>query len=99
MERINIEHEEAEIRGKINRSDSNRLQLELDGSRNVIIRRDLGVECLGSTPTRFRHICLVGWELRKNEAAKGGIKGNASGFCEVVGGTSDNRIQRCLNCP
>ena len=30
----------------------------------------------------FRHICLVGWELRKNEAAKGGIKENASGFCD-----------------
>jgi len=28
----------------------------LGGNRNVIIRRDLGVECLGSTPTRFRHI-------------------------------------------
>src|SRR5437588_11378536 len=25
-------------------------------NRNVIIRRDLGVECLGSTPSRFRHI-------------------------------------------
>jgi hypothetical protein len=37
-------------------ADSNRLQLELGGSCNVIIRRELGVESLGSTPTRFRHI-------------------------------------------
>lgn len=35
---------------------------------------------VGSTPTRFRHICLAGWQLQKNEAAKGGIKGNAFGF-------------------
>lgn len=37
-------------------TDSNWLQLELSGSRNVIIRRDLGIESLGSTPTRFRHV-------------------------------------------
>jgi hypothetical protein len=37
---------------------------------------------VGSTPTRFRHISLICRKLQKNEAAKGGIKGYASGFCK-----------------
>ena len=35
---------------------------------------------LFSTPTRFRHICITGGELQKNEAAKGGIKGETPGL-------------------
>jgi hypothetical protein len=34
-------------------SDSNWLPLELGASCNVVIRRELGIESLGSTPTRF----------------------------------------------
>jgi hypothetical protein len=33
-----------------------------------------------STPTRFRHILLRWRQLQKNEAAKGGISGKATGF-------------------
>jgi len=42
--------------------------------------RSILARVVGSTPTRFRHICLVGRELQKNVAAKGGIKRNAPGF-------------------
>jgi hypothetical protein len=51
--------DEAEFRRKVKRSDSNWLQLEPGGSCNVIIRRELGVYGLSSTPTRFRHIFLI----------------------------------------
>jgi hypothetical protein len=37
---------------------------------------------VGSTPTRFRHIFLMRQKLQKNEAAKGGIKRNSSGFVQ-----------------
>jgi len=44
--------------------------LELGGSCNVIIRRELGVECLGSTPTRFRHdLSGIAKKTRPQEAA------------------------------
>ena len=54
---------------------------DFGGSRNVIIRRELGIESLGSTPTRFRHISLRGRKLQKNEAAKGGNKANPVQIC------------------
>jgi hypothetical protein len=46
---------------------------------------------LHSTPTRFRHNCLVPWNLEENEAAKDSNKPNGSGIT-FFGGASDNQI-------
>jgi hypothetical protein len=63
--------DEAEFPRKVDRSDSNLVQLEPGGSCNVIIRRGLGVYGLSSTPTRLRlsDLTIVSKKTRRQKAA------------------------------
>jgi len=64
--------DEAEFRREVNRSDSNRVRLEPGGSCNVIIRLELGVYGLSSTPTRFLPYPLYCQQVDRSRVGKRG---------------------------